>query len=592
MLERLQTAKEHLFKYRPLIHELVIRDLKVIGDEIGQVDWGHATTGILSFGIFTVAFAKLGQYLNTLNLSLASFKGMAIAGGVSAFAAFVLSGDMQLLAWGAEGLAKMANNINKTIETFKGIKTINIKALNAKVTNVLDAVALIYSGLHGNTKTDRWGLGSVRPQDMKDLESVATSLGTTITTIGNISQQIIELSAKKMPTQEQMDAISSSLSTVIGGLSTMLDNLPPGMGSEGTAGNTASLSATMQSLKTAFASLIGEDGILAQIPQMLNRAQRLQRGGQIESLVPKMQALGQGLADIMRALALDEGAAATLSSDLSSIDLALDSLNSVIKKLKKIGKVEVDTSGTDNVKAYIQNLASAFDSSVVGDLTAQITTFVFAIKSALQVLRDMNEEIEVKVTVKLADGFKTSVDNVIERIKKAKDRIRKQKKGISITIPVSVNFSVSTNLGSALTKIKNGMSKLAEAGRGQHPITSHVGATGGQFSRNGVLYRSGGGSIFKPRGVDKIPAMLAEGEYVHKKQAVDFFGVDFMRKVNAMDVRGAMDALLTKAGTAVGVGRQSIINNTVNNNQRITQNINTNNPNFANARMGRFVGAL
>ena len=29
MLERMQTAKEHLFKYRPLIHELVIRDLKV-----------------------------------------------------------------------------------------------------------------------------------------------------------------------------------------------------------------------------------------------------------------------------------------------------------------------------------------------------------------------------------------------------------------------------------------------------------------------------------------------------------------------------------------------------------------------------------
>ena len=29
MSEKLITAKEHLFKYRPLIHELVIRDLKV-----------------------------------------------------------------------------------------------------------------------------------------------------------------------------------------------------------------------------------------------------------------------------------------------------------------------------------------------------------------------------------------------------------------------------------------------------------------------------------------------------------------------------------------------------------------------------------
>ena len=71
-----------------------------------------------------------------------------------------------------------------------------------------------------------------------------------------------------------------------------------------------------------------------------------------------------------------------------------------------------------------------------------------------------------------------------------------------------------------------------------------------------------------------------------------FDKLDFMNKVNAMDVRGAMKALMEKGGTNIGVGRQSIVNHTVNNNQRITQNINTNNPNFAGARMGRFVGAL
>ena len=116
---------------------------------------------------------------------------------------------------------------------------------------------------------------------------------------------------------------------------------------------------------------------------------------------------------------------------------------------------------------------------------------------------------------------------------------------------------------------------------------------GGYISRNGsALYRAKGGSVFKPRGTDTIPAMLTPGEYVHRKQAVDYFGTDFMRRVNAMDVRGAMDALLNKASTSIGIGRQSVVNNTVNNNQRVTQNITTNNPAFASMRASRFVGAM
>ena len=98
--------------------------------------------------------------------------------------------------------------------------------------------------------------------------------------------------------------------------------------------------------------------------------------------------------------------------------------------------------------------------------------------------------------------------------------------------------------------------------------------------------------MFRPRGTDRIPAMLTEGEYVNRKQAVDFWGMDFMRRVNAMDVRGAMNALLTKAGSNVGIGRQSILNHTVNNNQRVNMTISSNNANHVGVQMGRFIGAL
>lgn len=569
-----------------------IHNLKVIGDEIGQVDWGHAATGVEAFGVFTMAMVGIGKYLNKLNVAFADLKGIAIAGGVSAFLAFVLSGDMQLLAWGAEGLAKMAKNIDKALKTFKEIKDVDIDGLGSKVANVMDAVAVIYSGVKGNTKTDRWGLGSIRPKDIQDLEATAKSLQGTITALGDISQQIIDLSNKTLPTQEQMDAISSSLSTVIGGLDKMLTAIPEGMGSKGTAKGSAYLSNTLNSLKEGFAALIGDDGIIAQLPQMASKAQRLQHGGQIDNLVNQMQRLGQGLKDVMNALNFGGFDATGFASDVMSIDSALDNIKSIIGKLKSIGKQKVDTSGTANIGSYVENLKSAFSQEKVGSLIGTITAFVATVQAALQTIEQLNQEVEVDVTFKLSQGFYDSKKKVIDEIKKGKKQIQNQKGNISVTIPVRVWFNVITNAAAAVAKITKDRWKVQREATGQAgPITAGPGQSmGGLRTRSGVLYRSGGG--FAPRGTDTVPAMLTPGEYVHKKQAVDFFGVDFMRKVNNMDVRGAMSALLSKAGTNVGVGRQSIVNNTVNNNQRITQNINTNNPNFARARMGRFVGAL
>jgi hypothetical protein len=457
----------------------------------------------------------------------------------------------------------------------------------------MDAVAVIYSGVRGNTKTDRWGLGSIRPKEIQDLEATAKSLGGTITALGDISQQIIDLSNKTLPTQKQMDAISSSLSTVIGGLGRILEAIPEGMGSKGTAKGSEYLSNTLNSLKEGFAALIGDDGIIAQLPQMANKAQRLQHGGQIDNLVNQMQRLGQGLKDVMNALNFGGFDASGFASDVVSIDTALDNVKSIIKKLKSIGKAEVDTSGTTNLGKYIDNLKTAFSQDKVGELVGTITAFVATVQAALQTIEQLNQEVEVDVTFKLSQGFYDSKKKVIDEIKKGKKQIQSQKGGISFSIPVRVFFSVVTNFASAMARITRERQTLwRQTGNGNGWITGHTNSTGGWITNQGTLYRSGGGSIFTPRGTDTVPAMLTPGEYVHKKQAVDFFGIDFMRKINNMDVRGAMQALMNRSGTNVGIGRQSIVNNTVNNNQRITQNISTNNPNFAKARMGRFVGAL
>ena len=119
-------------------------------------------------------------------------------------------------------------------------------------------------------------------------------------------------------------------------------------------------------------------------------------------------------------------------------------------------------------------------------------------------------------------------------------------------------------------------------------------STGGMAIGNGrVLYRAkGGDTLFKPRGTDTIPAMLSPGEYVHRKKAVDFFGIDFMRKVNRLDVRGAIESLMARAGGMSGIGRQTIVNNTYNNNSNVTINNASAGAGFTFKSASRFAGAF
>ena len=52
-------------------------------------------------------------------------------------------------------------------------------------------------------------------------------------------------------------------------------------------------------------------------------------------------------------------------------------------------------------------------------------------------------------------------------------------------------------------------------------------------ARGGLIYRAGGGSIFKPRGTDTVPAMLTPGEFVIRKSAVDAIGKDTLSAINS-----------------------------------------------------------
>ena len=336
-----------------------------------------------------------------------------------------------------------------------------------------------------------------------------------------------------------------------------------------------------------YAMVIGK---IKETVNKLNQLNGLQiEAGNVEGL---MNSLRTNLTSVYNAL---RGLPSTgsMESQMTSLANSLIQVRRVIYHFNKIGSMKVSGSGGSNIKKAIESIKSAFTDASAGALASQIQYFATSIKNALAAIQSLNNEIVVDVTFKLSSGFYSTKKKVLSEIKKAKNEIRKQRTPISFSIPVRVTFNVITNAANALANIARKRQQLSNAA-GQGPIiTGHV-STGGYIGGKGVQYRKKGGSIFKPKGTDTVPAMLTPGEYVQRRAAVNHFGIDFMRKINQLDVKGAMNALMAKAGAHASVAnRQTNITNNTYNNQRvnITNNGNTG-AGFTFKNASRFVGAF
>ena len=115
--------------------------------------------------------------------------------------------------------------------------------------------------------------------------------------------------------------------------------------------------------------------------------------------------------------------------------------------------------------------------------------------------------------------------------------------GKSITVSVGHRGLTASNIGTIKDKIDALKDKtitvtINKSGDGAH--------TGGYITSTGVIYRAKGGIAEHPdyskKGTDRIPAYLTPGEYVQNRQAVQYFGIDFMRKINHKDLTGALQS--------------------------------------------------
>lgn len=292
---------------------------------------------------------------------------------------------------------------------------------------------------------------------------------------------------------------------------------------------------------------------------------------------------------------------------IKDIDIDMDAVGEVIKKVGeaqqklqaaklsawKTGKL---ATAVENVRNAIWNLRrAAYQINQAASTTVDtggFASFIAQLKEAMQSLKNLQGDLELDISVKLSAGFQTSVSGVIKQINTAKKNIKNAaSKGVKATIPVSVRFSLTSNIGGILGMISGLRNRIKNAGNSGGGGSKH---TGVQEAMGGYIYRAKGGGVpFRRRGTDTVPAMLTPGEYVHNKRAVSAFGIDFMRKVNNLDMKGAMNELMHRAGGMANINRgTSIVNNNYNN-QKVTINNNGNTgAGFTFKSASRFVGAF
>ncbi|MGX7263718.1 hypothetical protein [Enterococcus crotali] len=302
----------------------------------------------------------------------------------------------------------------------------------------------------------------------------------------------------------------------------------------------------------------------------------------------------------------------------SSIDPELlnQKLLALTKCLNQIRQFIIDTKDIGNVES-IQNSITAFSNMVEQLATLKGDFEVVGTSYANSLLNKFNEinptgAIMEKVNTLISDlklkyeeftgigrtygenlktGFAEGVASMISSLTDAINKITTEESRAQFSVPLN---TLGNTLGTSLIDgFKEGIRGMATA---INEELSNVKAATTKSQGGEVEFHASGGlaGIFKKKGTDTVPAMLTPGEFVQRKAAVHTFGLDFMNKVNNLDVRGAFSALTGRFNTqSMRIPDVStVINNithTTNNSNKVTQNVVSGNADYMMKRASRYL---
>ena len=288
-------------------------------------------------------------------------------------------------------------------------------------------------------------------------------------------------------------------------------------------------------------------------------------------------------------------------SQVKATEINMDAVKDIIKKVSEVNRTlqaaQLSKGKTGRLSAAVENIRNAiwhlrrtaYQINQAAGTNVDVggfQAFVKQIKEAIDSLHDLDQTMELDIKVTLGAGFSSSVNGVVKQINSAKTRINKALKKIpnSITKTIAVTITANVNTRQAVAAITNGANKVKAIANQASTVNS---------AKGGMIYRAKGGGVpWKRRGTDTVPAMLTPGEYVHNKRAVSTFGIDFMRKVNNLDMKGAMNELMHRAGHMANINRGTTITNNNYNNQRVVINNTNAGAGYTFRTASRFVGAF
>lgn len=511
------------------------------------------------------------------------------------------------------------NDTSQKLKGFKGLESGTEKAISSFVSSI----GVIYDSLDESledTKVD---------EKTERFANAFKSVKSIFDTINNITAMLPSLYTSMQTALGSFDAqgrgatpftaFQQQVTTLFKGINTILTSMNTDLLGEGQfsikiiskyQGMMAAVTKTFASIKKLVDGL---PALITSMDALIGGGATLAPGGgmsgfeetPLQKLTKQMNALFTGLGEMYTVMNTKIGGKDAnvkgMAENLNSVVEGITSVGKIVGKLQKLGGkggglASIDKSpvfnAVNNIKTLVTKLSESLNTETIAGIGQAVTAFGESLRTLLDQLNNLGEngnEFSVDITIK---GTVTGQQDLINKIKKAVNDIKAQCKTQTVTKHIYVKIKrhvsvIGDSISAAVSGAISGLSKAAGV------ATSTVQQSHGGYIGNGkTLYRAKGGSVFKPKGTDVVPAMLSHGEYVQRKAAVDFWGTRFMQKINNLDINGAMHELSARASHYMGINRGTTINNNTTHNTDFTQNVYTSNPNFAFKRSSRYVGAL
>lgn len=272
-----------------------------------------------------------------------------------------------------------------------------------------------------------------------------------------------------------------------------------------------------------------------------------------------------------------------------------EGMKPVLEALDKLGEVLTGEDGS--LYAHMDTLQQQME-----DITEKtIPEMIKALDDLKKKLEEVTQAVDdLKEAMKYANDMTNKWTGAIKRLTSAVDAARQPVQNLTgdirtFTSEVNAAISAVQELASAMAGLGDLSVSVPSAGGGGSFNSMASGNRAVERASGGLVYLAGGGSFWKPRGTDTVPAMLTPGEFVMRKSAVQKFGTAFMDRINSLDIGAAIQMMYRRfpqLPTYVPFYHNVDNRRTYDNHATVNQNIYTNNPDYAYRRASRWAHGL